>query len=149
LYKRILLTLDGSIMSEQAIPVAAGLAKHFRAELYLLRVVNPLTKSYRTGLATLSAIQNTEEQLRVLADDYLKDIAEKIRDESRTVKIFSLIGVPYREIVLFSEQQEIDLIIMCTRGESGISRWLLGSITDHVIRGSKIPVMVVPATETN
>jgi len=145
--KQILLTLDGSEMSEQALPVAIEYAKIFESELYLLRVINPLAKSYRTGLATVSAIQNAEEQLRVLAIDYLENVANKVREVGIPVKIFSLIGIPYKEIIQFSEQEGIDLIIMCTRGESGISRWLLGSITDHVIRGSRIPVIVVPATE--
>ena len=91
--------------------------------------------------------QNAEEQLRELANDYLEIIAKKVRNEGIHVKIFSLIGVPYKEIIGFSEQERIDLLIMCSRGESGISRWLLGSITDRVIRGSRIPVLVVPAIE--
>mgnify|MGYP001575878323 FL=1 len=145
--KQILLTLDGSEMSEQALPVAIEYAKIFESELYLLRVINPLAKSYRTGLATVSAIQNAEEQLRVLAIDYLENVANKVREDGIPVKIFSLIGIPYKEIIQFSEQEGIDLIIMCTRGESGITRWLLGSNTDYVIRGSRIPVIVVPAVE--
>ena len=145
--KRILLTLDGSEMSEQALPVAIEFAKIFESELYLLKVINPLAKSYRTGLATVSAIQNAEEQLRVLANDYLEIIANKVRDVGIPVKIFSLIGVPYKEIIQFSEKEGIDFIVMCTRGESGVTRWLLGSITDHVIRGSRIPVIVVPVVE--
>lgn len=144
---RILLTLDGSEMSEKALPFSIELAKRFESELYLLRVINPLAKSYRTGLATVSAIQNTEEQLRLLANDYLDIIVENVKEAGVKVKTFSLIGVPYKEIIRFSEQEQIDFIIMCTRGESGISRWLLGSITDHVIRGSRIPVVVVPAFE--
>ena len=145
--KQILLTLDGSEMSEQALPVAIEYAKIFESELYLLRVINPLAKSYRTGLATVSAIQNAEEKLRVLAIDYLENVANKVREVGIPVKIFSLIGIPYKEIIQFSEQEGIDLIIMCTRGESGITRWLLGSNTDYVIRGSRIPVIVVPAVE--
>ncbi len=145
--KRILVTLDGSEMSEQALPVAIEQAKILESELYLLRVINPLAKSYRTGLVTVSAIENAEEQLRVLANDYLENIANKVRESGIPVKVFSLIGVPYKEIIRFSEQEQVDFIIMCTRGESGISRWLLGSITDHVIRGSRIPVVVVPATD--
>ena len=145
--KQILLTLDGSEMSEQALPVAIEYAKIFESKLYLLRVINPLAKSYRTGLATVSAIQNAEEQLRVLAIDYLENVANKVQEVGIPVKTFSLIGIPYKEIIQFSEQEGIDLIIMCTRGESGITRWLLGSNTDYVIRGSRIPVIVVPAVE--
>ena len=45
----------------------------------------------------------------------------------------------------FTEQNEIDLVVMCTRGQTGPARWLLGSVTDHVVRSSPVPVVVVPA----
>jgi nucleotide-binding universal stress UspA family protein len=147
MYKRILLTLDGSEMSEQALPVAVELAKRFESELFLLRVIYPLAKSYRSGLASVSAIQKAEEQLRILAYDYLEKFTDELKKEGINTTIDSVIGVPYKEIILYTERQAIDLIVMCTRGESGISRWLLGSTTDHVIRGSRIPLIVIPAKE--
>ncbi len=147
MYKRILLTLDGSEMSEQALPVAVELAKRFQSELFLLRVIYPLAKSYRSGLASVSAIQKAEEQLRILAYDYLEKFTDELKKEGINTTIDSVIGVPYKEIILYTERQAIDLIVMCTRGESGISRWLLGSTTDHVIRGSRIPLIVIPAKE--
>lgn len=147
MYKRILLTLDGSEMSEQALPVAVELAKRFESELFLLRVIHPLAKSYRSGLASVSAIQKAEEQLRILAYDYLKKLTDELKKEGINTTIDSVIGVPYKEIILYTERQTIDLIVMCTRGESGISRWLLGSTTDYVIRGTRIPLIVIPAKE--
>jgi len=145
MYKRILLTLDGSETAEQALSVAANHAKCFQAELYLFRAVNPLAKSFRTGMAPVSAIESAEEQLRLMAGDYLEKIATKLREDGIEVKVATRIGVPYKEIISFSEKNNIDLIVMCTRGESGFTRWLLGSITDHVIKGSRTPVFVVPA----
>ncbi|HSR02583.1 MAG TPA: universal stress protein, partial [Methylophilaceae bacterium] len=68
MFRRILVTLDGSEMAEQALPTAVNHAKKFHSNLYLLRVINPLTKSYRTGLATISAIERAEEQLRIMAE---------------------------------------------------------------------------------
>jgi len=147
MYKRILLTLDGSETSQQAMPVAVELAKRFGSELYLFRVIFPLAKSYRSGLASVSAIQKAEEQLRMLAYDYLDTFKEDIKKDGINTIVDSVIGVPYKEIIQYTERQAIDLIVMCTRGESGISLWLLGSTTDHVIRGSRIPVIVIPAKE--
>jgi nucleotide-binding universal stress UspA family protein len=145
MFKSILLTLDGSAVAEQALPVAVNHAKCFQAELILFRVITPLTKSYRTGMATISAIERAEEQLRVIASDYLEAIAENLQEDGMQVKVAIRIGVPYKEIISFSEQNGVDLIFMCTRGESGFTRWLLGSNTDHVIRGTRLPVFVVPA----
>ena len=147
MYRKILLTLDGSEMAEQALPVAINHSKVFQSKLYLLWVINPIMKSYRTGLATLSVIDAANEQLRGLAEDYLEGIANKLREDNLEVEIASQIGIPYKEIIKFSFQNKIDLIVMCTRGESGFTRWMLGSNTDYVIRGTKVPVLVVPAIE--
>ena len=147
MYKRILLPLDGSAMSEQALPIAVNHVKCFKSELVLFRVISPLTKSYRTGMATVSAIERAEEQLRVMTNDYLEKIATSLREDGLEVSVVTRIGVPYKEIIGFSEQNDIDLIVMCTRGESGFTRWLLGSNTDRVIRGTRVPVFVVPAVE--
>jgi len=147
MFKRILLPLDGSAMSEQALPIAVNHVKCFNSELFLFRVINPITKSYRTGMATISAIERTEEQLREMANDYLEKIATGLREDGLEVSVVTRIGVPYKEIIGYSEQNSIDLVVMCTRGESGFTRWLLGSNTDHVIRGTRIPVFVVPAVD--
>ena len=147
MYRQILLTLDGSAMAEQALAVAVNHAKKFQSELYLIRVVSPIIKSYRTGLATMSAIEKAEEQLRVIAEDYLEGIAKKLREENMDVNIATRIGIPYKEIIRFSDQNNIDLIVMCTRGESGFTRWMLGSNTDYVIRGTNVPVLAVPAID--
>ncbi|MFN2177379.1 MAG: universal stress protein [Anaerolineales bacterium] len=145
MYRRILLALDGSAMAEQALPVAVNHANTFQSELYLIRVISPLIESYRTGMATRSAIERAEEQLRVIAEDYLEGIANKLREDNVEVRIATQIGIPYKEITSFSDQNNIDLIVMSTRGESGFTRWMLGSNTDHVIRGTNVPVLVVPA----
>jgi nucleotide-binding universal stress UspA family protein len=142
-----LLTLDGSAMAEQALIVAVNHAKKFQSELYLIKVVSPLIKSYRTGMATMSAIEKAEEQLRVIAEDYLEGIAKNLREENMDVNIATRIGIPYKEIISFSDQNNIDLIVMCTRGESGFTRWMLGSNTDYVIRGTNVPVLAVPAID--
>lgn len=147
MFKRILVTLDGSAMSEQALPLAVNHAKIFQSVLYLMRVVSPLSKSYRTGMASISAIEKAEEQLRVFAQDYLDGIANKLREDDMEVYIATRIGIPYKEIINYSDQNKIDLIVMCTRGESGFTRWMLGSNTDYVIRGTKVPVLAVPAIE--
>ena len=149
MFRRILVTLDGSAIAEQALPVAANHAKNFHSNLYLLRVINPLIKSYRTGMAAVSAIERAEEQQRVMAEDYLEGIATNLRAEGMEVKIATRIGTTYKEIISFSDQNNIDLIIMCTRGESGFTRWMLGSNTDYVIRGTHVPVFVVPAIDPN
>ena len=144
MFKRILVTLDGSPLSEQALEKAVQIAETSQAELTLLRVVTPLLKSYRAGMATVSAIETTEKQLVEMAQTYLDDIAEGIREKGLPVHTVTELGTPYRKIVNYVEEHDIDLVVMSTRGETGLTRWLLGSVTDHVVRGVSIPVLVIP-----
>jgi nucleotide-binding universal stress UspA family protein len=145
MYRRILVTLDGSDLAEQALPTALALAKQFDSELFLLRVVIPLPKSYRAGAASVAAIDAAERDAVLEAANYLEGIAAGIREKGLAVQVAARLGNPPQAIVEFSQRSQIDLLVMCTRGQTGPARWLLGSVTDHVVRGSAIPVVVVPA----
>jgi nucleotide-binding universal stress UspA family protein len=145
MYRRILATLDGSDLAEQALSTALTLVEQFESELFLLRVVMPLPKSYRAGAASVAAIEAAERDAVLKAADYLEGLAVGIRKQGFTVQVAARFGIPPKAIVEFVQQNQIDLLVMCTRGQTGPARWLLGSVTDHVVRGSSIPVVVVPA----
>ena len=145
MYKRVLATLDGSDIAEQALSTALTLAEQFGAELFLLRVVMPLPKSYRAGAASVASIEAAEMDAVQEARSYLEGIADGIRARGSEVQVAARFGNPSKAIIEFVQRNQIDLLVMCTRGQTGPARWLLGSITDHVVRGSSIPVVVVPA----
>jgi nucleotide-binding universal stress UspA family protein len=145
MYKRILIPLDGSTMAEQALATALALAQQFHSELFLLRVLMPLPISYRAGAASAAAIEAAEREALLEAADYLDGVAAGIKDEGFGVQVATRLGNPSNAIIDFVQQNQIDLLVMCTRGQTGPARWLLGSVTDHVVRGSSIPVVVVPA----
>jgi nucleotide-binding universal stress UspA family protein len=148
MYNRILLTLDGSEMAEQALTPALGFAECFQSELFLLRVVSPLAKSYRAGAAYVAKVEAAEKALIGEADEYLNSIAAEIRENGMAVEVATRFGNPSKAIVEFVDQNEIDLVVMCTRGQTGPARWLLGSVVDHVVRTASIPVVAVPARIT-
>jgi nucleotide-binding universal stress UspA family protein len=54
-------------------------------------------------------------------------------------------GRPHTGIAEFAENHQVDLIVMSTRGQSGLSRWLMGSVADRVVRGATVPVLLVRA----
>lgn len=145
MYRRILTTLDGSTLAEQALPTALTLVEKFESELFLLRVVTPLPRSYRGGTALVSTIEAVETDLIQVATDYLDNVAARIRQNGLPVQATARLGNPSQAIIEFVQQNEIDLLVMCTRGQTGPARWLLGSVADQVVRGSSIPVVVVPA----
>ena len=145
MFKRILIALDGSTMAEKALSTALVLAQQFESELFLFRVVMPLPISYRAGAASAAAIELAEREAVLEAADYLEDLAAGIEEKGFGVRVATRLGNPSKDIVEFAEQNQIDMLVMCTRGQTGLARWLLGSVTDHVVRSSPVPVVVVPA----
>ena len=145
MFKRILIALDGSTMAEKALSTALVLAEQFGSELFLFRVVIPLPISYRAGAASAAAIELAEREAVLEAADYLDGLAAGIKEKGFGVRVATRLGNPSKDIIEFAEQNQIDMLVMCTRGQTGLARWLLGSVTDHVVRSSPVPVVVVPA----
>ena len=144
MYRRILVPLDGSRLSEQALPHAATQAGQFGAEIVLLMVLGPIPEP---SMAGRGAVLRAEEASARLAQDLLERMAAGLRDQGLRVRTETAEGKPYLEIVRFAEEHDIDLIVMSTRGQSGLSRWLLGSVTDRVARGATVPLLLVPCQE--
>jgi nucleotide-binding universal stress UspA family protein len=144
MYQRILVPLDGSELAEQALPHAAIHAEQFGAEIVLLMVLGPLPEP---SMAARRVVRSAEEASARLAQGYLEGIAAGLRKQGLPVQTDTVEGKPYLEIIRFAEKEEIDLIAMSTRGHSGLSRWLLGSVTDRVVRGATVPVLLVQCRE--
>jgi nucleotide-binding universal stress UspA family protein len=140
MYKRILVPLDGSRLAEQALSHAAVQAGQSGAEIILLMVLGPLPEA---SMAGRRAVRHAEEASARLAQDYLEGVAAGLREQGLPVQTETVEGKPYLEIIRFAEEKGIDLIIMSTRGHSGLSRWLLGSVTDRVVRGATVPLLLV------
>ena len=140
MYKRILLPLDGSPLAEQALPHAIALAEHYHSELILMRVLIPLPSPPTT---TEAALQRATEEMAILAREYLDRVAADVQEHGIPVQMVTIGGRPHYQIIQYAETNQVDLIVMCTRGQSGLSRWLLGSVSDRVVRGANVPVLMV------
>ena len=140
MYKRVLIPLDGSASAEQALPHAIAQARHFQAELILLRVVEPFPHARGLSLGDLRRI---EQQASTWANEYLERFALDVRQQGIPVQAVIIGGRPHVEIPQYAETNQVDLIVMSTRGQSGLSRWLMGSVADRVVRGATVPVLLV------
>jgi nucleotide-binding universal stress UspA family protein len=140
MYKRILIPLDGSALAEQALPHAITQAGHFEAELILLRVLGPLPRSPLLGEP---ARERAQTSLNTLACEYLERFVARIQEHDIRVRTATVEGSPHMAITRFTEENDVDLIVMSTRGQSGLSRWLMGSVADRVARGAAVPVLLV------
>ena len=144
MYKRIVVPLDGSPLAEQALPHAVAQSAQFGADLILLKVLAPL---HDVVFSAPAAVHAAEEMSAQLARDYLEDVAAGIREQGIAVQVAAIEGEPYVEIIRYAEEQGADMIVISTRGHSGFSRWLLGSVTDRVVRGATVPVLLVQCQE--
>jgi nucleotide-binding universal stress UspA family protein len=144
MYKRVLLPLDGSQVAEQALPHAVAQAEHFEAQLILLRVIEPFPPVRGLSHTDLRQIR---EQSQEWAGEYLDGIAETPRKRGVSVVKSTVEGQAGTAILQFAEANQVDLIVICTRGRSGVSRWLMGSVADRVSRGANVPVLLVRATQ--
>ena len=144
MYKRIVVPLDGSPLAEQALPHALAQASRFGADLILLKVLAPLPEVVFSAPAAVLAAEKMSGQL---ARDYLEDVSAGLREQGITVQVAQVDGEPYVEIIRFAEEQDADMIVLSTRGQSGFSRWLLGSVADRVVRGATVPVLLVQCQE--
>ena len=142
MYKRVLIPLDGSPLAEQALPHAIAQARRSQAELILLRVLEPFAHARGLSLGDLKRI---EQQASTWAHEYLECIASDVRQQDVPVQAVIIGGRPHVEIPQYAETNEVDLIVMSTRGQSGLSRWLMGSVADRVVRGANVPVLLVRA----
>ena len=144
MYKRIVVPLDGSKLAEQALPHAVAHAEKFGAELVLLQVLEPLSE---VSFSAPAVVRSAERRSAELACEYLEGVGAAIRAEGITVLVEQMEGRPYVAIVRYAEEQGANLIVMSTRGQSGFSRWLLGSVADRVVRGATVPVLLVQCQE--
>lgn len=144
MYKRILLPLDGSKMAEQALPHAIAQAEHFGAELILLRVIEPFPQVRSMSVADMTAVrEQTEEWTR----EYFDRITAALQGRAIPFTTDIVEGRPNVVITQYAEANQVDLIVICSRGLSGLSRWLMGSVADRVLRGATVPVLLVHARE--
>ncbi|MFC2035604.1 universal stress protein [Chloroflexota bacterium] len=142
MYKRMLVPLDGSVMAELMLTYARELAGRLDLELILLHVCSPVEQEFvsihRKYIDfTAETIGRQPKEVRG---------STSIQSEGKVVKTHGelVVGHPAEEILHFTEENDIDVILMATHGYSKIRHWALGSVTDKVLRASKVPVWLTP-----
>jgi len=143
LLKRVLVPLDGSEEGESALPYAAALGRSLGSELVALHVVEPVPW-LALSMPLASPMPQDIDRLMASADEYLKEVQKKLQAEGLATSAVAVWGYAADKIVDYAESHHIDLIAMSTRGRSGVSRWVLGSVADKVLHTGETPVLVVP-----
>jgi nucleotide-binding universal stress UspA family protein len=142
MYKKILVPLDGSELSEAVLAHVITIATGCRVPtIVLVRVREPLDKGVKDTLDPKIA-RELDQAYHDEAAGYLKGIAKKLEKKGIAVKGEVLEGDPAKEIIKYSEGNDVDLIVMSTHGRSGFSRIVFGSVADKVLRQTEIPLLL-------
>jgi nucleotide-binding universal stress UspA family protein len=147
MYRKIMVPLDGSPLAERALPYAEVLARRSGAALVLMRAVEA---NVLPGRDTAASRHHVVREAEAYLDDLVSrlDPAQTLRAARGVGGVETAVyyGTPQQGIVEEIQLRGADLVVMSTHGRSGLSRLLMGSVADHVLRQAPVPVMLVPAS---
>jgi len=142
--KKILCPTDFSDPSFEAMEVAAELAMHFSSELIVIHVVAPIPAIPTERM--IPAAFNIEEYQQAMEASSMKILEEHIEKklpEGISVRGMVFLGDPAHHIVNTADHEKVDLIVIATRGQTGLKRLVVGSVAEKVVRLSTRPVLSI------
>lgn len=151
MFSRVLVCLDGTSVAEQMLPYAAEIAQKFSSPTLILLQVVQIPSSLAAASAQ-GAESIIEEEMRRLANEsnvYLEGHAAALRDTGLKVETATIEGSPGDAIVEYASDNDIDLIAIATHGRKNIGRLVFGSVADHVLRHTTIPVLSMTPRDTS
>lgn len=153
----LLVPLDGTAFAEQVLPYVADFARLLGARITLMRAIEPVVPmAAPQGVGTfghvaahvLDQVEKIHEQLRKEAQSYLDSRAEALRKEGLTVETAVVFDdSPGLGILHHAKACGAEMIAMVTHGRRGLAKLFLGSVTNKVIRGSTLPMLLVRPKE--
>ncbi len=148
----LLVALDGSRSADAALPVAVGLARHLRADLTLVSVIDSDPWRYATGGARYADRQlerDHEAPWREAVRRHLEYWRDRIAalPDAPSVHLQLLEGAIADSLCTYADEISASLFVMTTHGRSGLELAWIGSTTDALIRRSSIPVVAVRPSE--
>jgi nucleotide-binding universal stress UspA family protein len=141
MYQNILLPTDGSEGTEAALGHALDLATTYGATIHVVYVIDTTIGADAGGVTTLDALET-------IGEDAVDRALQRARATGiDTVEESVLRGTPHRTLIEYADEHDVDLIVMGTHGRTGLERYLIGSVTEKVVRLADVPVLTVPLTD--
>jgi len=148
-FKKILCPTDFSNPSFEAMNVATELAMHFSSDLIVIHVVAPIPVIATEY--TSSAAFNVQEYQQLMEASSMKTLEEQIEKripKGVSVRSMLSLGDPANQIVHTAEDEQVDLIVIATRGQTGLKRLVFGSVAEKVVRLASRPVLSIREPHT-
>jgi nucleotide-binding universal stress UspA family protein len=143
MFKRILVPLDGSERAERAIPVAARLARASQGTVLLGQAVQMQMAMTPYGELPMDVQQGALKARAAVAAEYLASVTKRAELAGVPVETTVREGPAAWEMLAAAQEQEADLIVICSHGHTGFKRWVLGSVAQHIARHAQTPVLIL------
>jgi len=144
--QRILVPIDFSEHSKNALKYAVPFAQKFKASIDILYVVEPTIYPADFSFGQIG-FPNVEEELRTRGNDELEKLIKKEITGKVVARKIVRTGKPFYEINQYALEEKTSLIIIATHGHTGMEHILFGSTTEKVVRKAPCPVLVVRSGE--
>lgn len=146
--ERIMITLDGSKLAATVLDPTMEIAQALGANVTLLRVQPYESHANRLEIDEYMRFEygldkNLDDLTRKRIRWYLEDILDQYSHRGVPLQYAIVMGFPADEILDYAAKEQIDLIAMSTHGRTGLSRWVYGSVTEKVLRGTEHAMLVV------
>lgn len=138
---RILVPVDGSEQSDDALEYA--LEEFQSDDITVINVIDPIEAGYTAQATVPSYSEEWYEQAEEEAKTLFEEAQDTADEYGVTLDTVTEVGRPSRTIVSYAEENDYDHIIMGSHGREGITRVLLGSVAESVVRRSSVPVTIV------
>ncbi|MEF8891152.1 MAG: universal stress protein [Haloferacaceae archaeon] len=137
MYDQILVPTDGSDGTRGAVTHAIDLATTYDAALHTIYVVN-------TTAGVESSVSGVLNALETAGENAIDEVIQQA-EAAGVDRIEGVVaqGAPHQAILDYADQQDVDLVVMGTHGRTGLDRYLIGSVTERVVRLSDAPVLTV------
>ena len=150
IFSKILVPVDGSINSMKAIDYSVDIAEKYKSELIALHVLYSQTgfalhKETVAGTITLSSLNDLNLDAKQEAEKGFKEInrkAEKMNVQIKTEVVFTVISI-VEGILTYAEKENIDLIIIGSKGKSGWKKLIVGSVASGISTYAHCPILIV------
>lgn len=150
IFSKILVPVDGSINSMKAIDYAVNVAEKYKSEIIALHVLYSQTgfafhKETVAGTITSSSLNDLNLEAKQEAEKWFKEInkrAEKMNVQVKTEVVFTVISI-VEGILTHAEKENIDLIIIGSKGKSGWKKLIVGSVASGISTYAHCPILIV------
>jgi nucleotide-binding universal stress UspA family protein len=149
LYKKIMVPLDGSELAECVLPHLDVVARAPGVETVVFVSVSEPFEDTLKGHAEYSLGEDRIKELdargKKLIQSYLDNLVSRLDYGKVKIQKEVLVGRAAEKLVEYARKNDIDLIVVATHGRSGVSRWVMGSVADRLLRSVSVPVLMVRA----